>query len=119
MKGISRPQLSVLLLMYKQNYKLICNEGADYKCWLEDENGVKLPYVINRNTGSSLHTGGWVEGDMSVDVRGNKFYHKLTKKAKNRLEFWYGFPSYRREMDSLLTILHRKMHVKESVKTVR
>ena len=116
MKDISGAQLAVLLLMHKQNYSLVCNEGADYKCWLEDEKGNKIPYVINRNTGNSLHAGGWVDVDLTRDGGSYKFYHKLTKKTLNRLDFWNCFPAYKRELDSLLQAAYRKIHKRESVK---
>lgn len=102
MKGLSKAQLSVLLLMYKKGYVMVNNEGANFKCWLEDQNGNKVPYVLNRNTGNCLHTDGWVDGDLSRDGGRRKFYSKLSQRAVNKLSYWYTFPKYQQEMDSLL-----------------
>ncbi|EJS63438.1 hypothetical protein [Bacillus cereus] len=110
MKDITKAQLSVLLIMYKKGYLLICNEGANYKCWLEDKSNKKINYTINRNTGNSLYEKGWITGDVSIQTNQRKFHHNLTDKAIRKLENWYSHSKYKQELDSLLKYAEQKIH---------
>lgn len=87
----------------------MCSEGSDYEGWLEDGRGRKVPYVVNRNTGNCLYEDGWIGGDNSKDFGRYKFYHRLTQKARNKLDYWYSFPNYQKELDSLLRYAYGKV----------
>lgn len=51
--GLTPKQKEVFLKMDREKYFLYCNEGANYKCWLQKENSEERIY-INRRTGESL-----------------------------------------------------------------
>ncbi|MDA1834765.1 hypothetical protein ACS2BO_27045 [Bacillus cereus group sp. BceL305] len=109
MRELSKAQLEIVLLMHHKGYSLVCNEGANYKCWLEDEQRNKVQFTIKRNTGDSLYSKGWITSDLSVADLSRRFHHKLTDKAIRKLGYWYESSKKKQELDSTLNYVLNKI----------
>lgn len=76
-QGLTAKQKEVFLKMDQEHYFLYCNEGSNYKCWLEKENNPSSRINLNRRTGEALVDKGIVIPDNSFNSNISVYRFKL------------------------------------------
>lgn len=78
-KGLTQKQKEIFIKLDREGYSLFCNEGADYKCWLQKDGSSNRIYV-NRRTIESLDQKKIIIPDDSYDGSLNIFKMKLNNR---------------------------------------
>ena len=85
MNKLSNYQRNVLLEVYTKGLYIVTNEGANFKCWLEDKTGFKYKGV-NKRTVEILFKEGYIV-DLKNDKKSfNIFRYELSDRTLNYIK---------------------------------